>query len=218
MPEDLTKQFIEQLDSIADDYKQFLDRRKLKGRSSGDTYFVRTRALAAIERASGSQSVYCEQARDVIKGDPWGALTEVIGVARSLRQDLAAGYLASAEELIHAALFADFLEIAHHLLEQGYKDAAAVLAGGTLEGHLRQLCAKFNVDTEVGTPPRPKKAEHMNADLAKAGAYTKLDQKSVTAWLDLRNDAAHKHYEKYSKEQVVLFVAWLRDFITRNPA
>ena len=147
-----------------------------------------------------------------------GVVYYVIGVVKSLKQDLADGYLVSAEELVHAAMFADFLAMAQHLLDQSYKDAAAVIAGGTLEGHLRQLCAKFNVDTEVGTPPRPKKAEHMNADLAKAGAYTKLDQKSVTAWLDLRNDAAHKHYEKYSKEQVVLFVAWLRDFITRNPA
>jgi hypothetical protein len=58
----------------------------------------------------------------------------------------------------------------------------------------------------------------MNADLASAGVYTKLDQKSVTAWLDLRNKAAHGEYAKYSQEQVGLLVSGVRDFIARNPA
>ena len=34
----------------------------------------------------------------------------------------------------------------------------------------------------------------MNNDLACGNSYTKLDQKSVTAWLDLRNRAAHGRY------------------------
>ena len=58
----------------------------------------------------------------------------------------------------------------------------------------------------------------MNADLCKAGAYTKLDQKNVTAWLDLRNKAAHGSYDSYTKDQVVLMIAGIRDFITRNTA
>jgi hypothetical protein len=46
----------------------------------------------------------------------------------------------------------------------------------------------------------------------------KMDQKNVTAWLDLRNKAAHGHYEQYQKEQVALLISGVRDFITRNPA
>ena len=34
------------------------------------------------------------------------------------------------------------LEMAEHLLAADYKDAAAVLGGGVLEEHLRQLCKK----------------------------------------------------------------------------
>jgi hypothetical protein len=55
----------------------------------------------------------------------------------------------------------------------------------------------------------------MNADLTKQGVYGKLDQKNITAWLDLRNKAAHGLYDEYSKEQVVLLLASVRDFIAR---
>ncbi len=41
----------------------------------------------------------------------------------------------------------------------------------------------------------------MNNELAAFGAYNKLDQKNVTAWLDLRNKAAHAQYHEYTAEQ-----------------
>ncbi len=65
---------------------------------------------------------------------------------------------------------------------------------------------------------RPKKSDLMNSDLAKATAYSKLDQKNVTAWLDLRNKAAHGHYNEYQAAQVGMLISGVRDFITRNPA
>ena len=148
-------------------------------------------------------------------------LSMIVGVVEALHADLKAGYLKTISELIHGEVFGDFLEMADHLLENGYKDAAAVIAGSTLEAHLRQLCQKFGVEIEAVDGKgnlHPKKADRMNSDLARAKAYSKLDQKSVTAWLDLRNNAAHGEYDKYSLEQVVLLNQWLRGFISRNPA
>jgi hypothetical protein len=40
----------------------------------------------------------------------------------------------------------------------------------------------------------------------------------VTAWLDLRNKAAHGQYADYTKEQVALTLQGVRDFISRHPA
>jgi hypothetical protein len=102
------------------------------------------------------------------------------GVIGSLRADVEAGYLRSHTELIHGELFADFLKMAQHLLDQGYKDAAAVIAGTSLEAHLRQLCQKAEVDTITDTGS-PKKADRLNSELAAANVYSKLDQKNVTA-------------------------------------
>ncbi len=179
---------------------------------------LQTRCLAAIQRAGGRSSVYAESADSLGKtrDNEYNHLAAQIGVAKSLLSDIKNGYLRSAEELIHGEVFGDFLEMADHLIESGFKDAAAVIAGSTLESHLRQMCAKHSLATVAGTAP--KKADTLNAELTKAGVYTKLDQKNVTAWLGLRNDAAHGNYGAYDKNQVRLFISSVRDFFTRNPA
>ena len=184
-----------------------------------------TMALAAIERVTGTDSVYMRQAADASKPkgarpDHFSSFKTVLGILESLRVALAADYLDSASELIHASLFADFLEMAQHLLDEGYKDASAVIAGSSLEAHLRQLCTKRGIDATATTSSgvKPKKADRMNGDLYNKKTYSELDQKNVTAWLDLRNKAAHGEYAKYNAEQVGLLISGIRDFITRNPA
>ena len=106
--------------------------------------------------------------------------------------------------------------MAKQLLESGYKDAAAVICGSTLESHLRELCKKFGIATEVNG--RPKKADKMNSELAKATAYSALDHKSVTAWLGLRNKAAHGEYGEYDENQVDVLISGVEHFVGRTPA
>jgi len=219
----LTKQFVEQLESIIEGYKAFKTRDRSDIVDDVDIHTTITKARAAIERISGATSAYSKQVRDILENSRdtgWGRMAKMVGVVVALHTDLKAGYLASLEELIHSEVLADFLEMANHLQNEGYKDAAAVLASGTLEAHLRQLCGKHGITIEVSTATgrHPKRADQMNADLAKEDVYSKLDQKNVTAWLDLRNKAAHGHYGDYTKEQVALLIAGVRDFITRNPA
>jgi hypothetical protein len=45
-----------------------------------------------------------------------------------------------------------------------------------------------------------------------------LQQKSVTAWLDLRNKAAHGRHSEYDAAQVSALIRDVRDFMTRLPA
>jgi hypothetical protein len=185
------------------------------------TRFV-TRARAAIDRVAGRPSPYVDQCDRIFKeGGYSGYLARALaGVVQSLHADVGAGYVRSQRELLHAELFADFLEMAQHLLNEGYKDAAAVISGSSLEAHLRQLCQKnrLSCDAVSSGSMVPKKADRLNSELAAAGVYSKLDQKNVTAWLDLRNKAAHGKYSEYETAQVNLLIAAIRDFITRNRA
>ena len=110
--------------------------------------------------------------------------------------------------------------MAEHLLEEGYKDAAAVIAGSSLESQLHQLSNKYGVPLDFALSngsTRHKRAEQLNQELAKK-AYSLFDQKQITAWLDLRNNAAHGHYSKYSPDDVSRLIEWVRDFIGKNPA
>ena len=131
---------------------------------------------------------------------------------------MAGGWLNTAKGLVSAEIFADLLEMAEHLLEEGYKDPAAVVAGSVLEEHLRQLCQRSDIEMTQPGGGKPKKADLLNADLVRAGVYNQLDQKQITAWLDLRNKAAHGRYGEYSKEQVALMLQSVSDFMVRVPA
>ena len=181
-----------------------------------------SRQLAAIQRLSDNGSAYAVQAQRIMDtkyrtGDSVMRLSGVIG---ALRADLDAGYMQNITELIHGDVFSDFLAMARHLLDEKYKDAAAVIAGSSLEVHLRALCQKNGIPTEaaVSGKIRPKKADTMNAELVKASVYSRLDQKSVTAWLDLRNKAAHGKYAEYLEDQVGLMIDGIMNFLVRVPA
>jgi hypothetical protein len=172
-----------------------------------------------IQRFAPPNSQYVHAMQEIVNefsvGSGPGA-RRVFGVLAALRAAYASGYLTSVSELIHADLFSDFIQMAEYLLSEGYKDPAAVIIGSTLEEHLRQLCGKNGLPTT--TAGKPKKADQLNADLANASVYSRLDLKSITSWLDLRNKAAHGKYSEYTKEQVGLMIQSIQDFMTRNPA
>lgn len=178
-----------------------------------------TRCITAIERAGGRSSIYFERVTALLRKAGENVFSyddQVIGVAKALRHDLKNDYITSFEELIHSNIFADYLEMAKHLHDAGYKDAAAVIAGSTLESHLRQMCQKFGV--AIDKDGKPKKADAINAELYRDKAYSLMIHKNITAWLDLRNNAAHGKYDEYNKAQVALFIDGIRDFMMRHPA
>ena len=174
----------------------------------GDAVHVEVHTVlgATLDRLAPPGSRY----REALRRRP----QDIVGALRALRRDYDAGYLARVQGLIRAEVFADFLEMAQHLLDQGYKDPAAVLVGGVLEEHLRTLCAAHGISTS--TAGRPKKADAMNAELGGAGVYNKLDQKNVTAWLDLRNKAAHGQYDQYTADQVTTVISGVQEFAART--
>ena len=140
------------------------------------------------------------------------------GVLGAIRGELAGGWLTAVKFIVSAEVFADFLEMAQHLHENDYKDAAAVIVGSVLEEHLRQLCSKHGISVERTNSQGdtvPKKADALNSELAKLGVCSKLDQKSVTAWLGLRNSAAHAKYDDYTAEQVGLMLYGVTEFVAR---
>jgi hypothetical protein len=176
---------------------------------------IATRLVAAITRLAPSDSSYVRRAMG-IDGHPGYVVLHLAGILQALRADIAAGYVQSLSELIHADVFADLLEMADELQKKGYKDAAAVLAGSTLEEHLRKLATKaaISITKSDGTP---KKADTLNNELGSA-TYNKLQQKSVTAWLDLRNKAAHGETAEFDQAQVAALIRDVREFLIRLPA
>jgi hypothetical protein len=211
-----------QLKSLLDIYEELQKKSKyndLSDLSKADRQSLVTRSISAITRITGTQSAYSKDVDRILREnkDIHIHTSSILGIVKALKEDIDAGYIQSLIEIIHSEIFSDFLEMASFLNDNGFKDAAAVLAGSTLENHLRQLARKNNLPI-ISADGKPLKADRLNTDLTSTGAYNRLDQKNVTAWLDLRNKAAHGHYSEYNKDQVKLLISSIQDFITRNPA
>jgi hypothetical protein len=213
---------IEQIGALLTKYRnlrsasQYSDLSDLPGAT---TTSLITSMCECIRRCSTPNSQYSQSVETLLRGygvDSPAIIPHIAGVLLALKEAYDAGYLEQAAELIHAETFANFLEMTEYLLSEGYKDPAAVIIGSVLEEHLRQLCLKNGLATEVAG--KPKKAEELNSDLAGQSVYSKLDQKSVTSWLDLRNKAAHGKYGEYTKDQVAILLLGVQNFLTRNPA
>lgn len=136
---------------------------------------------------------------------------KIQGILKSVKDDLEHDCLFELKSLIEAEIFDDFLEQAEYLIQAGYYQPAAVIIGCVLEDGLRKLCER----AEVELPDRPK-LDWMNAQLVKKNVYNKLIQKQITANAEIRNKAAHGKWNEFTKEDVIRFLDWTRDFMSRH--
>lgn len=178
----------------------------------------RSSSLSYLKNTFGiDHPVYIDFLNKVSKATP-DDTNKGIGIIKAAKQEIEGGWLFTIKGIVSAEIFSDQLEMAYYLLDENYKDPAAVLIGCVLEEHLRQLSKKHNISTvrEKDGKPFPKKADLLNSELASANVYNKLDQKSITSWLDLRNKAAHGNFGDYSKEQVEIVYQGVANFISRT--
>lgn len=138
-------------------------------------------------------------------------VSDVVGILKAVESDLESGMLSNLRSLAQAEVFADFLEMAEHLLREGYKDAAAVILGAVLEDSLRKIAEANDVST-IGPNGKPLTLDPLNAAVTKQGVYGPLVQKQITSWANLRNDAAHGHFEKYDESQVQHMLLFVQKF------
>lgn len=177
---------------------------------------LRTSSLSFIKNLYGSEHPYFLDFNDRVQQSRPSQTEYARGILKAIKNEIDGGWLVTMKGLISAEIFSDFLEMADHLLKEGYKDPASVMIGSVLEEHLRQLCIKNGIPTDDPKNGRPKKADLLNSELGNASIYNKLDQKNVTAWLDLRNKAAHGKYGEYNQQQVEFMLQAVTEFMTRN--
>lgn len=216
------KEVLSQIDNALEQWEQVKSRSKYDDCSDLDEPDV-VRLLNILEdtidRLAPPGRCYKQNADDAVR--EYGSNNECnlpvfAGILGAIRSYYESGSPLAIGELVRAEMFSDFLEMAKYLLEEDYKDPAAVLTGGVLEGHLRKLCEKNSIPTEE--KGKRIKADRLNANLVSVGVYGKQDQKSIIAWLNLRNDAAHGDYDKYKSKQVELMIQGVTDFASRCPA
>lgn len=194
-------------------------RSEMKASELADVSTWVTRLGQLIRKLYGKESQHFENYSECLKTknfyyihSNWYAhISQMQGIANTIKHDYERGLLHSIRALIQADVFADFLEMGEYLLKEGYKDAAAVIIGAVLEDGVRKLCEKNGIST-TNSNGRPITIDPMNAALAKAEVYSKLLQKQITTWAHVRNKAAHGEYGEYGKDQVEMMLLFVQNF------
>jgi len=176
-----------------------------------------TRLGQLIRRLYGEKSQHFESYSTALSTNyfynlhsEWNShFSQMVGVARAIKHDLDNGLLVHFKALVQADVFADFLEMGEYLLQEGYKDAAAVIIGSVLEDGLR----KIPLTQASG---KPMTIEPLNVELAKQDVYSRLVQKQITSWAHIRNKAAHGEFGEYNKEQVKMMLLFVQSFAAEH--
>ena len=171
----------------------------------------RAQSLSLLTTLLGAEHVYVANfEREVDRGYTNSAKAG-IGILKAVCEDLEDGSLTDVRTLVSAEVFTDFLAMAGHLLEREYKDPAASLCGAVLEEGLRRIA------TNRGIKVRERDdLSALNQKLATKGVYTRLVQKQLTVWTDVRNAADHGKFSEYSKADVADMHTGVSSFLARH--
>jgi len=176
--------------------------------------YIRLRHTIFDLTASGSEyQKFAERFQEKISGHEVAIL---YGILKSLREDYAKNYLKNVNELIDADIFSDILEQSEYLRTQGYFRGSVVVAGISLESHLRKLAQKNSIP--IMEDEKYVKAETLNTELYKKNIYDKTMHKSITSWLGMRNDAAHPDPKEINEGLIEPMIMGIRNLVESYPA
>jgi hypothetical protein len=189
-------------------------------------------AAAVVQRHCAPGSVYTEEAKRIAStlinigadgslGPRWDSPREnMAAILNSLLQDVRTGSLWRGIWDAKNDSCADILQQADHLLDGKYFAAAAVLAGGGLETHLKDLCQRYSVIWQnPGTITKYQTALSAEQNKGNISFFSSGDAKLVIAWGDLRNRAAHDPTSVTQEDTAAIsnMIVGIRDFLIRVP-
>jgi hypothetical protein len=139
------------------------------------------------------------------------------GTFRAAYNQLRDGRLGSLIESIRVETESDLLEQAQILADANHSAAAAVIAGGALETHLRHLVAKHGLTLNGHGSISAYNLVIAQARKTGTEVYSKADHDQVESWGKTRNEAAHNPGNfKATRDQIKLMIEGVRQFIART--
>ncbi len=168
----------------------------------------RTSSLAFLNTLP-SEYIYNHEFEDWCKSTEDSSVKQGVAILRAAKEDIEGGYLQKVEALVSASIFSDFLEMAEHLIDNGYKDPAASLTGAVLEDGLRRICVSNRITLKT-----KEDISSLNQKLAQKQIYNQLRHKQIQVWNDIRNNADHGNFDEYKAENVKEMLGGVQKFLS----
>src|SRR6266508_2809063 len=174
-----------------------------------------TKARNILEVALGSQGPHLRHFDNVMPDGGIANATHAyriypfVGVLSAALSDLENGYLTGQEFFIAIEVFDTILEQAKYLVQNNYKDPAAVLARVVLEDAMKRIARTQGIG-EI------QKASVINDELKKNGRFSQPQWRFIQGWLDIGNAAAHGKFDQYTQEDVVKMIDDVERFLVNE--
>jgi len=169
----------------------------------------RTSSLTFLGATLDPENIHYREFEERCKWNQREEAERGLAILIAVREDIAGGYLQKFETLVSASVFSDFLEMAEHLLDNGYKHPAASLTGAVLEDGLRRICGSNNI-----TVKSDDNISSLNQKLAQNHIYNPLQQGQIQVWNKLRDYADHGNFDEYDEDNVKDMLRGVRSFLS----
>lgn len=131
-----------------------------------------------------------------------------LGILRAAQTELGFGALPGIETLFSAEIFADFLAMAEHLLDQKYFAVVPSLVGAVLEDGLRKIAKRKGLTVKVDDS-----IAGLNGRLFDVKTYSPLVRRKIEVWNSIRNNADHGKFEENPEQDVGQMLDGVRGFL-----
>lgn len=162
--------------------------------------------LYILEQTFGVKNIYYKKFQKSTGYQDMSQLDWGVEYMKGAREEIEKGFLHKIEHLVSADFFNSIIDQATHLLESGFKDAAAVYGRVIIENTLKDLAKRENIEIL----DKITLAE-LNRRLWKKDAYHKHVWRSIQAQVDIGNFAAHGEFDKYDDKAVGNMLAWIKE-------
>ena len=169
----------------------------------------RSQSLAFMTDLLGPDHIYTSDYKENTENFAYVESVKAgMGILQAVLEDIDQGFIETVRQLIAAELFSDFFEQAEHLLDNGYKAPAASLAGAALENGLRSIAHRNGIQVR-----EKEDLSTLNKKLADKESYTRLVQRRVQVWTDVRNLADHGKFDDFGEKDVRDLIEGAQSFL-----
>lgn len=181
-------------------------------------YELQERAVTLIELVLTNSERRKKKLVDQIESASGSAgLSLIAGRLKGLKRNFENGLLDDLSQMITANLTVDYLQQATELLSEGQSGKydhipATVLAGAVLENALRNLCERNGIEI-LKEKGGHKTLDPLITDLQKANVINKAKATMLKSWAQIRNSAAHGHFDEVDASEVPAMIEGINKFI-----
>jgi len=165
-----------------------------------------TACLHLLEQTFGVKSIYYKKFQKSTGYSDESQLNWGVELMKGAKEEIEKGFLYKIEHLVSADLFNSIIEQATYLLENRFKDAAAIYGRVIIENTLKDLAKRKTV-----TIPDKIKLSDLNQRLRKENVYPQHVWRTIQAQIDIGNSAAHGKFEEYDDKAVDNMLTWIKE-------